>query len=107
MESMKFINPQALVAPSLRSCATARALGFINFVDSTLCPYNYYIYICIPLKLRLVSIDFKVLVGFVYTLIMENRVMLYTGHAVDDSSTTAHVKSCLVEIYVIFQSTLR
>ena len=33
--------------------------------------------------------------------------MLYTGHAVDDSSTTAHVKSCLVEIYVIFQSTLR
>ena len=31
------------MAPSLRSCATARAFGSINFIDSTLYPYNYYL----------------------------------------------------------------
>ena len=29
--------------PLLRSCATARTFRFINFIDSTLCPYNYYL----------------------------------------------------------------
>ena len=26
----------------IRSCATTRAFGFINFIDSTLCPYNCF-----------------------------------------------------------------
>ena len=47
---MKFINPQALsraLASLVRMCATARAFGFINFIDSTLCPYNYYLVILV------------------------------------------------------------
>ena len=36
--------------PSLRSCTTARAFGFINFTDSTLCPYNYYVELAVHLN---------------------------------------------------------
>ena len=43
VESMKFINLQALIVPSL----LLTVWRFINFIDSTSCLYNYYVAILV------------------------------------------------------------
>ena len=47
MESTNFINPQSglygTIPAAINSCVTALAFGFINFVDSAVHRYNYYL----------------------------------------------------------------